>query len=192
MASDPLTRDEARRLVEMTGMIGQPYAALRDQAAMAVLYRCGLRSNECRMLDVSDLRRTSGGATLRVRFPKGVDRGAKPRELGVDSGTIGFIDTWLELRGSEPGPLFCSAAGGRVHLHHWRRKIKKSAKAAGITRRVHLHGLRHTFARMMHDEGVSLRVIKDSLGHASLATTDVYLSSLGSPEVVAATIEREW
>lgn len=191
MASDPLTRDEARRLVEATGTFGNPFTRVRDMAAMAVLYRCGLRSNEASMLELDDLRE-GDAPSVRVRFPKGWKRGTPPREVGLDQGAIGFIDRWLEVRGRDPGPLFCTSKGERVSPAFWRYKIKLSAKAAGITRRVHLHGLRHTFAQMLDAEGVSVRVIRDALGHRSLATTDVYLGSLGSPEVVKATIGREW
>ncbi len=196
MGSDPLTKAEARSLVEATGWIGLPFHAKRDQAAIAVMYRCGLRSNECRMLDLTDLRECEIKGvemrSLRIRFPKGVERGVIAREVGVDKGTLDYINAWLELRGECPGPLFVTEDWQRVDKSQWRRKIKKSAKAAGITKRVHLHGLRHTFARMLHDEGVSMKLIKDSLGHRSLETTDVYLRSLGSPDVIAATHGREW
>ena len=196
MNADPLTKLEASALVEATGWIGQPFTAKRDQAAIAVMYRCGLRSNECAMLDLSDIRESDiqGVAmqSLRVRFPKGVNRGATAREVGLDEGTLSFLGAWMQLRGQCPGPLFCTEDWQRLDTSHWRRKIKKSARAAGITKRVHLHGLRHTFARMLHDEGTSVKLIKDALGHSSLATTDIYLGSLGSPEVIAATQGREW
>jgi site-specific recombinase XerD len=196
MNADPLTKAEARALVEATGWIGRPFTAKRDQAAIAVMYRCGLRSNECAMLELSDLRESEiKGVTmtsLRIRFPKGVNRGATAREVGVDQGTMSFLDIWLQLRGHSPGPLFCTEDWRRVDTSQWRHKIKKSAKAAGITKRVHCHGLRHTFARMLLDEGESVKLIKDALGHRSLETTDVYLRSLGAPEVIAATHGREW
>ncbi len=194
MSTEPLTRDEARRLVTMAGMIGTTWTRARDAAAYAVLYRCGIRSHEAVMLDLDDLR-DEGNLSLRVRFPKGVNRArqpAQPREVGVDRGTGGLLENWLQLRGRTAGPLFCTPDWQRIGTSHWRHKIKRAARAAQISKRVHCHGLRHTYARMLHDEGVSVRLIQGALGHRSLNTTAIYLGSLGNPEVVAATVGREW
>lgn len=195
MPTDPLTREEAKRLVEMAGEIGTPWTAPRDEAAYAVLYRCGVRSEEATRLELSDIRETDRGWSLRVRYPKGRKRSrnpAKPREVGLDDGTRRILDRWLEIRGRGPGPLFCTESGGRLLTSHWRRKIKSVARGAKIEKRVHCHGLRHTYARMLHDEGVSVALISRALGHRNLATTAEYLGSLGSPEVVEATAGREW
>lgn len=195
MPTDPLTREEAKRLVEMAGEIGTEWTAPRDQAAFAVLYRCGVRSEEATRLEVSDIRETDRGWALRVRFPKGGKRSRRPtppREVGLDDGTRAILDVWLKVRGSRPGPLFCTEDGGRLGTNHWRRKIKSVARGAQIEKRVHCHGLRHTYARMLHDEGVSVALISKALGHRNLATTAEYLGSLGSPEVVEATAGREW
>lgn len=189
MMSEPLTQDEARRLIEAAG---GGFAGIRDRAYLSILYRCGLRNNECRMLDIEDLRMDGAPWTVRVRFPKGVDRGARPRELGVDSGTQEHLGLWLRVRGRSAGPLFQTAKGKRVHTSHTRRRVQYLGKKAGILRRVHPHALRHTFARALNDEGVSMRLIQLALGHASLSTTAIYLQSLGDPEVIALTSERKW
>lgn len=195
MASDPLTKAEALALVDMAARIGTEWTRARDSAAYAVLYRCGIRSEECVLLDSSDIRELDGVRSLRVRFPKGwkrAKRPAKPREVGLDPGTWNRIEQWIEIRGEGSGPLFCTPNGRRLATSHWRRKIKRAATSAKIDKRVHCHGLRHTFARMLHDEGVSLPLIQQLLGHKDLSTTAIYLSSLGNPEAVAATAEREW
>ena len=192
--SDPLSREEARRLVAMAASYGRPWSALRDRAALAIMYGCGCRSNEVRMLDLPDVRLTLHGMSIRVRSPKGIGRTkapARPREVGLNRVAREALGDWLEVRGTAPGPLFMTARGRRVCTSHWRRKIKPLARAARIDRRVHCHGLRHTFAREMHDEGARIGVIQGALGHSSLDTTAIYLSSLGSPEIVAATVGRE-
>jgi len=190
VASEPLTHDEARRLVEVAAQIGTPYTRKRDAAAFAVLYRCGVRSNEARMMELRDLTQIDDATwILRVRHPKG---GKGVRELGVDRGTREYLGGWLHERGPAPGPLFCTPAGDRVETRHWRRKIASAARGAGIAKRVHCHGLRHTFARMLLDEGVNMRVIQQCLGHRDLGTTATYLASVGSPEAVAATVGRDW
>jgi site-specific recombinase XerC len=189
MSSEPLTKDEARRLIDA---VGYGFAGIRDRAYMSILYRCGLRNNECRMLDIEDLRMDSEPWTVRVRHPKGVAKGALPRELGVDSVTRGHIEPWLQVRGLAAGPLFITRCGNRIDTSHFRRKIKVLAKSAGIIRRVHPHALRHTFARTLNDEGVSVRLIQLGLGHSNLNTTATYLQSLGDPEVIDLTSKRKW
>jgi integrase len=189
MASEPLTKDEAKRLIDA---IGFGFAGIRDRAYLAILYRCGLRNNECRMLDIQDIRTDLEPWTLRVRSPKGVARGVKPRELGIDKGVRGHLEVWLRVRGLAAGPLFQTRCGNRVDTSHFRRKVKVLAKSAGIIRRVHPHALRHTFARTLNDEGVSVRLIQLGLGHSNLNTTATYLQSLGDPEVIDLTSKREW
>lgn len=188
--SEALTPDEARRIVEA---VGGGFAGLRDRAYLAVLFRCGLRNNEARMLDLDDLHMDTEPWSIRVRFPKGVQSGkGKPREIGVDAPTQRILKNWLALRGSAAGPLFYTATRKRVDTSYLRRKIKVLGKAAGITRRVHPHALRHAFARGLNDEGVPIRLIQLALGHSTLNTTAIYLQSLGDPEVIAATGKREW
>ena len=190
MASEPLTPQEAKRLVDA---VGGGYVGCRDRAYLALLYRCGFRNNEVRMLDLDDVRRELEPWTVRTRSPKGIASGrAKPRELGIDPGTQATLERWLSLRGNAAGPLFTTSRGKRLDTSHLRRKIKTLAKSAGITRRVHVHALRHTFARGLNDEGVSVRLIQLALGHSNLNTTAVYLQSLGDPEVIAVTSTREW
>lgn len=191
-ATEPLTNDEARALVEMARKVGTPYTSAREAAAFALMVRAGLRSNEARMLELRDLRRDDEWS-VRIRHPKGIESGrAKPRELGVDPGCREYLERWLVHRGDEAGPLFCTEAGERVTLQTWRRKVKVVARSARIEKRVHLHGLRHTFARMMLDEGVDMRTIQLALGHRDLSTTATYLASIGNPEVIAATAGRTW
>lgn len=184
---EPLTPVEAARLL---GAVGGGFAGLRDRAYIATLYGCGLRSNECRMLDMEDLRMDCDPWTLRVRHPKGVARGASPRTLGVPDLTRRCIEEYLTLRGKRTGPLYMSGTGGRMDTSHYRRKIPQLAKSAGIPRRVHPHAFRHTFARELNDENVSMRLIQLALGHRRLDTTATYLQSLGDPEVIAMTGSR--
>jgi len=186
--ADPLTPDEVGSLLSKAG-IG--YVGSRDRAYLSLLYGCGLRNNECRMLDLSDLRQEKDPWTVRVRHPKGEARGTPHRELGVPGIARVMLSDWLSLRGPSPGPLFLTASNRRVDTSHYRRRVPQLAKAAGIVRRVHPHAFRHTFAREMNDEGVSMRIIQLALGHSNLNTTATYLQSLGDPEVIAATGSRK-
>lgn len=186
--AEPLTADEATRLLEA---MGNDPIGVRDKAWLCVLYRCGLRNNECRMLDLEDLHRDDNDWYLRVRHVKNASRGAKPRSVGVDPRTRTLLGQWLAIRGEKPGPLFWTATGKRVDTSHFRRKMPVLAEKAGISRKVHPHALRHTFAHELNNEGVSMRLIQILLGHADLGTTAIYLAGLGDPEAIAATARRK-
>lgn len=187
---EPLEHDEA---VALLRACGTSWAGVRDRAYIAVLYRCGLRNNEARMLDFSDLHRTEQGSgkvwQIRVRHQKGK---TSHRVLGVDRGCQAMLEQWIELRGEDPGPLFRTKQGNRIDTSHLRQKLPKLAAIAGIQRRVHPHCLRHTFARGLSDRGINMRIIQLALGHSKLNTTQEYLHHLGDADVVEVTGEGEW
>jgi integrase len=70
--------------------------------------------------------------------------------------------------------------------------LPRLARAAGVRKRVHAHGLRHLFATELEAEGAPLSMIRDLLGHSSLATTDTYLRRLGAGEAVDFARHRAW
>lgn len=183
--SEPLTTEETAALL---AAFGGGFVGVRDRAWCAVLYGCGVRSNECRMLDLVDLDLERW--TVRVRFPKNLSRGAKPRTIGVKTSSRIFLEQWLAIRGVREGPLFITGAFKRVDTSQIRRALPKVAKRAGIARHAHPHALRHTFAHELDREKVSMRLIQLALGHADMGTTAIYLSGLGDQEVIEATGER--
>jgi integrase len=141
---------------------------------------------------MGDVRPVSGGLVVRVEKPKGYEGGKQPREVGLDPKAQGLLEEWLEVRGREPGPVFLTHNGGRVHPSHLRRLVRRLAKRAGIAQRVHPHALRHTCARQMYDEGIGLVEIRLTLGHSKLGTTQRYLESIGATEVINVTTARRW
>lgn len=163
---------------------------IRNRALIAVCWRCGLRIGEARALVVKDFDPDSG--TLVVQRGKG----GKRRVVGVDAGTVALVGRWLEVRrrrGIPHGaPLFCGLAGRPLDLSYVRHLMPRLARKAGIERRVHAHGLRHAFAVDMVRSGAPLYIVRDALGHASIATTQVYLSRVGAHEAVDAMRNREW
>jgi len=163
---------------------------VRNRALIAVLWRCGLRVGEARGLAVKDFDPDSG--TLVIQRGKG----GKRRVVGVDAGTVALVGRWLDVRRKRgiPGdaPLFCSLAGGPLDLSYVRHLLPRLARKAGIERRVHAHGLRHAFAVDLVRSGAPLYVVRDALGHSSVATTQVYLSRVGAHEAVDAMRSREW
>ena len=163
---------------------------VRNRALIATLWRCGLRLGEALALAPKDFDPEAG--TLVVQRGKG----GKRRVVGVDAGTVALVGRWLEIRRRRgiPGgaPLFCTLAGRPMDQSYVRHLLPRLGRKAGVERRVHAHGLRHAFAVGMVRDGAPLYVVRDALGHASIATTQVYLSRVGAHEAVEAMRNREW
>jgi site-specific recombinase XerD len=123
-------------------------------------------------------------------------KGGKRRVVGLDQGTLDALEEWLERRAEiappAAAPLFCTKRGGPIDASYIRRLLPRLARAAGVRKRVHAHGLRHLFATELQAEGAPLSMIRDLLGHSSLATTDTYLRRLGAGEAVGCARRRTW
>ncbi len=133
------------------------------------------------------------GLTLRVLHGKG----DKPRTVGLDAGALDAISRWLDRRrglglARNGAPLFCTLDGGKVLPGYVRDMLKRQAAKAGLEKRVHPHGLRHTHAAELVREAVPMPVIRDQLGHSSLAVTDRYLRDIAPGEVIAMGKSRTW
>lgn len=150
--------------------------ALRDRAALEVLYGAGLRVSELVGLDRSDLRSDADGLLVRVRSGKG----AKDRIVPLGGAAAVALDAYLAAREHLVRPftpadaLFVGDRGGRYPVRTARNLVYRASTAAGVRARVGPHGLRHSFATHLLDSGCDLRSIQDMLGHASLSTTQRY------------------
>lgn len=151
-------------------------AGRRDRAAMELLYGAGLRVGELVGLDLADVQLDQ--RLLRVR-----GKGRKERLVPFGRRAAEAIAVWLpdraELRRSkclDHDALFVNQRGGRLTDRSVRRAL--NAAVAGISDRHHLHphALRHAFATHLLEAGMDLRAIQELLGHASLATTQIYTS----------------
>jgi site-specific recombinase XerD len=186
--ADLLTAAEIERL--MRHCSSRAPTGVRNRALIAVCWRCGLRIGEALAVAVKDLDPDSG--TLIVQRGKG----GKRRVVGVDAGTVALVSRWLEVRRKQRipigGPLFCTLAGKPMDQSYIRHLLPRLARKAGIERRAHAHGLRHAFAVDLVRSGAPLYVVRDALGHTSIATTQVYLSRVGAHEAVEAMRNREW
>lgn len=163
---------------------------IRNRALIAVLWRCGLRLSEALALELHDLDLEAG--TLRVRHGKG----DKSRTVGIDEQTAALLARWLDRRrGLGPGaraPVFCTLAGGRIDTSYVRHLLPRLARKADVHRRVHAHGLRHTYAAELARERTPINVIRDALGHTSLAVTDRYLRDIAPMHVIETMRARAW
>ncbi len=183
-----LTEPEAIALIKACST--RAPTGIRNRALIAVLWRSGLRISEALSLELRDVDLAAG--TLRVRHGKG----DKSRTVGVDEQTSALLARWLDRRRQlGPGarsPVFCTLDGGRVDPSYVRHLLPRLAAKAGLDRRVHAHGLRHTYAAELARERTPINVIRDALGHTSLAVTDRYLRDVAPMHVIDTIRARRW
>jgi integrase/recombinase XerD len=167
----PIPVDELRRLLDAPDPATP--AGLRDRAILELLYGSGLRISELTGLDVDDLELDAG--SLRV-----LGKGGKEREVPLGSFAREAAAAYL-TRGrpalasaASRGALFLNARGGRLSRQSCARLLGRYVRVAGIERRVTLHSLRHSFATHLLEGGADVRVVQELLGHASVATTQIY------------------
>ncbi len=186
----PEVLSEAEAIALLKACSTRAPTGVRNRALIAVLWRCGLRISEALALELRDVDLEAG--TVRVRHGKG-DRS---RTVGLDEQTAALLARWLDRRKKlGPGaraPIFCTLQGGRLDSSYVRRLLPRLAAQAGIDRRVHAHGLRHTYAAELAREGTAINVIRDALGHTSLAVTDRYLRDVAPTHVIDTMRARRW
>jgi integrase/recombinase XerC len=157
--------DEATQLVEGRAVGGA--SRPRDVAILELLYASGLRVSELSGLDVDALDRAD-------RAVRVLGKGRKERIVPYGEQAARALEAWLGARGERPGPLFTNPRGRRLTVRSIYTIVRRSARAAGITRAVSPHTLRHTFATHLLDGGADLRMIQELLGHSRLSTTQRY------------------
>jgi integrase/recombinase XerD len=162
---------------EVAGILEAPRteepAGLRDRAILELLYGAGLRVSELTSLDVDDL--DLEAASVRV-----LGKGGKERDVPVGRMARDAVAAYLTRgRPALAGPrsraaLFLNARGGRLTRQSCSRLLDAHARASGIRRTVTPHDLRHSFATHLLEGGADVRVVQELLGHASVATTQIY------------------
>jgi integrase/recombinase XerD len=171
-----LTLDEVKRLLAAPDE--STPGGLRDSTVLTLLYSAGLRVSELCGLDIGDLDRMTG--FIRCR-----GKGEKERMVPIGRVALGKLALYLEgpralVRQAEQAALFVSERGTRASRTTVFRLVKKWAARAGIVpERVSPHTLRHSFATHLLEGGANLRDIQEMLGHASLATTELYAHVTG-------------
>ena len=187
----PLPVDEVGRIVEAPS--GQEPAALRDRAMLETMYGAGLRVSELVGLDVDDVDLEEG--SVRV-----TGKGSKQREVPL--GRMGRDAVAAYVTQGRPqlvsarsrGALFLNARGGRLTRQGFWGILKSNAARAGVRRRVTPHTLRHSYATHLLEGGADVRVVQELLGHASVATTQIYtlVTEQHLREVFATSHPRAW
>ena len=147
----------------------------RDRALLEMLYATGCRASEISNLRLRDLH-------LSERFCKCHGKGNKQRLAPLGDAAIDAVEAYLQrqrprlarVRPSETDWVFLSRGGRRLRREAIWELVKKYAKIAGISSKVSPHTLRHSFATHVLMGGADLRQVQEMLGHASIATTQIY------------------
>jgi integrase/recombinase XerD len=146
---------------------------IRDAAMLEVLYAAGLRVSELVGLDIRDVDLEAGSIRC-------VGKGSKERVVPVHAQALESVNTYLDTvrpvyeRQSNAQALFLNRNGRRLTRQGFWLRLKRIARAAGIPEDITPHTLRHSFATHMLRGGASLRHVQEMLGHASIATTQIY------------------
>jgi integrase/recombinase XerC len=175
-----LAVDQAVRLASFADAREGADAALeaRDRCIVELLYGCGLRIAELVDLDV----RASASARCWIDAAAAeahlLGKGGKRRSVPVGRAALEALERWLAVRGPLARPdepaLLLSRRGTRLTPSQVRKRLQQRALAAGLPTHVHPHMLRHSFASHLLQSSGDLRAVQELLGHASIATTQVY------------------
>jgi integrase/recombinase XerD len=162
---------------EVSKLLSQPKGtaptSLRDRALLELMYACGLRASEAIGIEVADLDMEE--AVLRAR-----GKGSKERVVPVGRAAIEAVRIYLErgrpalVHGGIVAQLFVNFRGEPLTRQGLYKIVRRHAATAGLAERMSPHTLRHTFATHLLAGGCDLRSVQEMLGHADVATTQLY------------------
>ena len=166
-----LTRGEIDRL------LGQPRGtdphALRDRALLELMYACGLRASEAIGLELGDV-------DLEDRVLRARGKGSKERIVPIGQAALKALRIYLErgrpglVKDGAEAHLFVNFRGAKLTRQGLYKIVRRHATSAGLADRMSPHTLRHTFATHLLAGGCDLRSVQEMLGHADVATTQLY------------------
>lgn len=145
----------------------------RDRAMLELLYATGLRVSELVGLPVANL-------NLEVGYLIAMGKGQKERTVPVGAQARAAVESYLQtarpllLKGRRTSVLFVTRRGGAFTRQGFWKLLRRYARGAGIRIKLSPHTLRHSFATHLVERGADLRAVQAMLGHADLATTQIY------------------
>ena len=171
MLPQPLSQPDMSKLVSAPA--GDSLLEIRDRALLELLYACGLRIAEACSVRLENL--DEEGGVIRV-----TGKGNKTRLIPVGRAALEALKFYLtnarpKLVSPRSGAeIFLSVRGHELTPARIWQLVRHYAKIAGIEESIHPHQLRHSFATHLLAGGADLRIIQEMLGHASIATTQIY------------------
>ena len=146
---------------------------MRDRAVLELLYATGMRASECLGLTLDDVNLSAGYVIC-------TGKGRKQRLVPVGAEAAQWVGRYLRdirplyTRVRDSGRLFVNPRGGRLSRQSLWTIVRHAATRAGLRQRISPHVLRHSFASHLLEGGADLRSIQAMLGHADIATTQIY------------------
>jgi integrase/recombinase XerD len=167
-----LSREAVAALVESPDVTTP--RGLRDRTILELLYASGLRASECLALRVRDVNRNAG-------YVQCMGKGRKERLVPIGAEALAWLDRYLAVgRPALLGPgrdsplIFVNPRGRALSRQSLWQLVLRAARRAGLRQRVSPHTLRHCFASHLLEGGADLRAVQAMLGHADIATTQIY------------------
>jgi len=166
-----LSREVVAALVESPDLT-EPRGG-RDRALLELLYATGMRASECLGLTLDDVNLSAGYVVC-------TGKGRKQRLVPVGGEAAQWVSRYLRdirplyTRVRDSGRLFVNPRGGRLSRQSLWTIVRHAAARAGLRQRISPHVLRHSFASHLLEGGADLRSIQAMLGHADIATTQIY------------------
>ena len=166
-----LNRAEVQKLLDQPR--GTAPTSLRDRALLELMYACGLRASEAIGIEVADIDLELG--VLRAR-----GKGSKERVVPIGRAAVQAVRIYLErgrpalVHGGIVAQLFVNFRGEPLTRQGLYKIVRRHATTAGLADRMSPHTLRHTFATHLLAGGCDLRSVQEMLGHADVATTQLY------------------
>lgn len=159
--------DEVNQLLEID--LNDPLA-VRDRAMLETMYGGGLRLSELVNMDCRHMDLEAG--EVRV-----LGKGSKERRVPIGGTAVTWIQHWLSLRDSfapQDDAVFVSNRGSRISTRNVQKRFAEWGIKQGVASHIHPHKLRHSFATHLLESSGDLRAVQELLGHANLATTQIY------------------
>lgn len=178
-----LPADDSQRLLDHTDAQSSA-TRVRDQAIMELFYGSGLRLSELIQLDMAYHAGAVGWYERSEALVHVLGKGSRRRSLPVGAKAVEAIDAWLNQRAqwiaklgsADAHALFLGVRGARISPRSIQHRLAEIGKARGLPVRLHPHALRHSFASDLLQSSGDLRAVQELLGHASIASTQIYTS----------------
>lgn len=174
-----LAVDDAVRLAGFKDAQADAWHEARDAALVELLYGGGLRVSELTGLDVQASKSARGWLDLDAGEAQVLGKGGKRRSVPIGRAAVAALRAWLAVRGergvaADEAALFLNTRGARMSAASVWQRLRARGLQAGLAAPVHPHMLRHSFASHLLQSSGDLRAVQELLGHANIATTQVY------------------
>lgn len=165
-----LSVEEVERLLDAPNM--KSPSGIRDKAMLELMYASGLRVSELLELEKANINLKRG---IVIVFGKG----AKERKVPMGDYALEYVVKYInqvrgKFHGADSKYLFLNKKGKPLSRVYFFKQIKKYASEVGVEKEISPHTLRHCFATHLLEGGAQLRTVQEMLGHANIATTQIY------------------